>query len=194
MMAYLTMMAARLAELHRVLKPTGSLYLHCDPTASHYIKLLLDSIFGFINFRNEIIWKRSHAHSSAKRYGPNHDVILFYGKTSEMKWKPVFQDYKTEYIEKNYSHIDDNGRRYKHENPTGAGIRRGLTGQPWRGIDPTTKYRHWVRPPDELEILDREGKIYWPKKEGAWPYIKVYLDEMKGIRPKIFGLISMSLI
>ena len=181
MMAYLTMMAVRLVELHRVLKPTGSLYLHCDPTASHYLKLVLDSIFGFTNFKNEIIWKRSHAHSSAKRYGPNHDVILFYSKTSGMKWYPIFQNYNIEYTDKHYRHVDDNGRRYKHENPTRAGIRKGLTGQPWRGIDPTAKHRHWVRPPDELDILDREGKIYWPNKAGAWPYIKVYLDEMQGI-------------
>ena len=79
MMAYLTMMAVRLVELHRVLKPTGSLYLHCDPTASHYIKLLLDAIFGHRNFRNEIIWKRTSAHrQQAKRHGRIHDVILFY--------------------------------------------------------------------------------------------------------------------
>jgi site-specific DNA-methyltransferase (adenine-specific) len=80
MMAYLAMMAVRLIELHRVLKPTGSLYLHCDPTASHYLKVLLDAVFGVENFRNEIVWKRSHAHSSAKRYGPVHDTILFYSR------------------------------------------------------------------------------------------------------------------
>ena len=181
MMAYLTMMAVRLVELHRVLKPTGSIYLHCDPTASHYIKLLLDAVFGVANFRNEIIWKRSHAHSSAKRYGPNHDVIFFYGKSSNIQWNRVFQSYDMEYIDKHYRHIDNDGRRYKHENPTGAGIRKGQTGQPWRGIDPSLKSRHWVRPPDELERLDSEGKIYWPNKKGGWPYIKVYLDDMKGV-------------
>jgi site-specific DNA-methyltransferase (adenine-specific) len=181
MMAYLTMMAVRLVELHRVLKPTGSMYLHCDPTASHYIKLLLDAIFGVANYRNEIIWKRSHAHSSAKRYGPNHDVIFYYTKTSNYLWNTVFQSYDESYIQQHYRHVDEQGRRYKHENPTGAGIRKGLTGQPWRGIDPTEKQRHWIRPPEKLERLDREGKIYWPQKKGAWPYIKAYLDEMKGI-------------
>src|SRR5437763_2917106 len=80
MMAYLVMMAARLVELHRVLKPTGSLYLHCDPTASHYLKIILDTIFGPTHFQNELIWKRTSAHSSAKRYGPVHDVLLFYSK------------------------------------------------------------------------------------------------------------------
>jgi site-specific DNA-methyltransferase (adenine-specific) len=181
MMAYLTMMAVRLVELHRVLKPTGSLYLHCDPTASHYIKLLLDAIFGVANYRNEIIWKRSHAHSSAKRYGPNHDVILYYTKTSNYLWNTVYQSYDESYTQQHYRHVDEHGRMYKHENPTGAGIRKGLTGQPWRGIDPTEKQRHWIRPPEELERLDREGKIYWSPKKGAWPYIKAYLDEMKGI-------------
>jgi site-specific DNA-methyltransferase (adenine-specific) len=181
MMAYLIMMAVRLVELHRVLKPTGSIYLHCDPTASHYLKLILDAVFSQKNFRNEIIWKRSHAHSSAKRYGPNHDVIFFYGKSSNIQWNRVFQSYDQEYIDKHYRHIDEHGRRYKHENPTGAGIRKGKTGQVWRGIDPSSKNRHWVRPPEELEQLDAEGKIYWPNKKGGWPYIKVYLDEMQGI-------------
>jgi site-specific DNA-methyltransferase (adenine-specific) len=116
MMAYLTMMAARLVELHRVLKPTGSLYLHCDPTASHYLKIILDGIFGVQNFRNEIIWKRSHAHNSAHRYGANHDVILFYSKTDKFMWNVSYQAYDPAYIEKHYSHVDAQGRRYKHEN------------------------------------------------------------------------------
>jgi len=180
MLAYLTMMAPRLMELRRVLKPTGSIYLHCDPTASHYLKLLMDAVFGPAQFRNEIIWKRSHGHNSAKRYGPNHDVLLFYTRTDKYFWNPVFQTYDPTYIEKHYRHTDADGRRYKHENPTGAGIRHGETGLPWRGIDPTKKGRHWVRPPRELESLDVEGGIYWPAKSGGWPYIKLYLDQMKG--------------
>jgi site-specific DNA-methyltransferase (adenine-specific) len=180
MMAYLVMMAARLVELHRVLKPTGSLYLHCDPTASHYLKILLDTIFGVQNFRNEIIWKRSHGHNSAKRYGSNHDVILFYSKTNDMRWNDVFLSYDQTYLDKHYSHIDSNGRRYKHENPTGAGISKGVTGQAWHGIDPTLKGRHWARTPEELERLNKEGRIYWPKG-GEWPYIITYLDTMRGV-------------
>src|ERR1019366_5696248 len=86
MMAYLAMMAPRLVELHRILKPTGSLYLHCDPTASHYLKLLLDAIFGAENFLNEIISKRTHAHSSSKRCGPVHDVVLLYAKSEHYLW------------------------------------------------------------------------------------------------------------
>jgi site-specific DNA-methyltransferase (adenine-specific) len=181
MMAYLVMMSARLVELHRVLKPTGSIYLHCDPTASHYLKVMMDTIFGAENFRNEIIWKRSHGHNSAKRYGSNHDTILFYSRSKDMTWNSVYQDYDEQYLQKHYSHVDVSGRRYKHENPTGAGISRGVTGQPWRGINPTEKGRHWARTPDELDLLDAQGLIYWPDKPGAWPYIKMYLDERKGI-------------
>src|SRR5579872_766434 len=106
MMAYLTMMANRLLELHRVLKPTGSLYLHCDPTASHYLKLLLDAIFGPLNFRNELIWKRTSAHNSAKRYGPVHDVIFFYSRSDEYKWDRQYQPYDQSYIDAFYTHID----------------------------------------------------------------------------------------
>lgn len=180
MMAYLTMMANRLLEMHRALKPTGSLYLHCDPTASHYLKVVLDGVFDKENFRNEICWKRSHAHNSARRYGSNHDVILFYGKTDEIAWNTIYQEYDPEYIEKHYRHVEKDGRRYKHENPTGAGISKGVTGQPWHGIDPSAKGRHWARNPEELGKLDAAGLIHWPKG-GEWPYIKVYLDEMQGI-------------
>lgn len=181
MMAYLAMMAVRLIELHRVLKPTGSLYLHCDPTASHYLKVLLDAVFGVENFRNEIVWKRSHAHSSAKRYGPVHDTILFYTRDDIFAWNVQYHAYDEDYLARHYRYADEHGRRYKHENPTGAGVRKGETGLPWRGIDPTSKGRHWVRPPRDLEELEKQGRIYWPPKPGSWPYIKVYLDEMKGV-------------
>ncbi len=90
MMAYLAMMAVRLIELHRVLKPTGSLYLHCDPTASHYLKILLDAVFGNENFLNEVIWKRTSAHSSSKRYGPIHDTILFYAASQKYVWNKTY--------------------------------------------------------------------------------------------------------
>lgn len=181
MLAYLAYMAPRLIELRRALRPSGSLYLHCDPTASHYLKLLLDAIFGPQMFRNEIIWKRSHAHSGARKYGPIHDVIFFYSKSNSYLWRPVYQGYTDEYIDRHYRHFDSEGCRYKHENPTGAGTRQGETGKPWRGIDPTAKGRHWVRPPAELEELDKQGKIYWPAKPGAWPYLINYLDEKSGI-------------
>src|SRR5665213_2464060 len=104
MMAYLAMMAVRLLELHRVLKPTGSLYLHCDPTASHYLKILLDAIFGKLNFRNEIVWRRAmpkwHAYS---RFPSTHDVILSYNKGSTSLWNALYLDYNSSYIKSHYS-------------------------------------------------------------------------------------------
>lgn len=179
--AYIDYMRPRCVELARVLKKTGSFYYHCDWHASHYVKVMLDQILGENNFQNEIVWKRSHAHNSANRYGSNHDVIFFYTGGDKWTWNPQYHDYDPAYVEKHYRHVDKAGRHYKHENPTGAGISSGVTGKPWRGIDPTAKGRHWCTTPDELDRLDREGRIHWPDKEGAWPYIKVYLDEMKGI-------------
>jgi adenine specific DNA methylase Mod len=93
MMAYLAMMAVRLIELHRVLKPTGSLYLHCDPTASHYLKILLDAVFGAKNFRNEIIWKRTSSANNPRRWGPVHDTLLFSSKTDQFNWNRTLQSY-----------------------------------------------------------------------------------------------------
>src|ERR1022692_3548459 len=151
MMAYLSMMAVRLLELRRVLKPTGSLYLHCDPSASHYLKILMDAIFGATNFRNEIIWKRTSAHSSSKRFGPVHDVILFYAKTDMNVWNQVFQPYDQTYLDEFYTHVDPDQRRWRRSDLTGAGIRHGETGEPWRGIDITAKGRHWAYPPSHLE-------------------------------------------
>jgi site-specific DNA-methyltransferase (adenine-specific) len=106
MMAYLAMMAPRLVELHRVLKETASLYLHCDPTASHYLKLMLDEVFGPVNFRSEVIWKRTSAHSASKRWGPVHDVVLFYTKSDIFTWNSVFQRYSDEYVENFYRYSD----------------------------------------------------------------------------------------
>ena len=126
MMAYLVMMTPRLVELRRVLKPTGSIYLHCDPTASHYLKVLMDAVFGKENFRNEVVWKRSHAHSSAKRYGPIHDLLLFYSKSSRYLWTNQRKDYDDAYIERFFKFDDADGRgRYWTGDLTGSGTRRG---------------------------------------------------------------------
>jgi len=178
---YIQWMRDRLMEVRRVLKPTGSVYLHCDPHASHYLKVMMDEVFGESNFRNEIIWKRSHGHNSARRFGASHDTILFYSKSADNTWVPVFHNYDEGYLTKHYGHVDADGRRYKHENPTGAGVSHGETGKPWRGIDPTAKGRHWARPPRDLDELEKRGLIYWPKAPGSWPYIKVYLDSMQGV-------------
>ena len=192
MMAYLTMMAQRMVELHRVLKDTGSIYLHCDPTASHYLKLLMDAVFGPENCRNEIIWKRTSAHNSATRYGPNHDTILFYSKSKRYTWNQAFQSYDESYIKSFYRHEDEKGR-YTLSDLTGAGVRHGDSGEPWRGVNPTDAGRHWAVPKatlveynrenldnltsqQKLDLLDEMGLIYWPPK-GKIPRRKRYLDE-----------------
>ncbi len=176
---YLDWVRVRAMELHRVLKPTGSLYFHCDPHASHHVKVMMDGIFGGENFRNEIIWKRTSAHSSAKRYGPVHDVLLFYSKTAACTWNPHYQDYDEGYLDRYYRHDDGDGRLYFPADLCAAGIRGGSSGQPWRGFDPGAKGMHWKFAIDGLERLDAEGRIYWPKR-GGWPRYKRYRDELKG--------------
>ncbi|MCW5200883.1 hypothetical protein VU07_03650 [Desulfobulbus sp. F4] len=136
MLAYLVMMTARLLELHRVLKPTGSLYLHCDPTASHYLKILLDSIFGMESFRNEFVWKRSSAHSDtkqgSKQAGRIHDVIFLYTKWNEWTWNPVYTEYDESYTQSHYRHLDKaNGRKFRIGDLTAAKP-GGDTSYEWR--------------------------------------------------------------
>lgn len=180
MLAYLSMMAPRLIELRRVLKPAGSIYLHCDPAASHYLKLLLDAIFGAANFRSEIIWKRTSAHSSAKRYAPVHDTILYYGRgPAAPKWNGPRTEYDPAYIAKYYRFNDGDGRLYWRNSLTAAGTRNGSSGQPWRGVDVSATGQHWKFTIAHLDELDAKGQIYWPPK-GGFPQIKRYLDELKG--------------
>jgi adenine specific DNA methylase Mod len=132
MLAYLSMMAPRLFELHRVLKPTGSLYIHSDPTASHYLKILLDSIFGPENFRNEIIWRRTGAHGSQRSFGPIHDTLLFYTKTKDYFFQVVKRPYMRGHVERRYT--KDASGKHKFTSGgnilTGSGLRTGESGQP----------------------------------------------------------------
>jgi site-specific DNA-methyltransferase (adenine-specific) len=191
-MAYLTMMANRLIELHRVLKNTGSIYLHCDPAASHYLKIILDGIFSAENFRNEIIWRRSGAHSSARRYGPIHDTILFYSKSDFYKWNKVFRPYSKKYVESYFNKVDENGDRFRSQTLTGSGVRYGDSGKPWRNYDPTSKGRHWAFPGDlarELNIEDfslHEKLDYLADNDllaaTEWlPEYRQYLRDSKGV-------------
>ncbi len=179
--SYLSMMRDRLDFLGRLLSPKGSIYVHCDQHASHYIKLILDEIFGYDRFISEIIWKRTSAHSSAKRYGPVHDTIFVYSKSGDYVWNQHFQSYSEEYLDQFYAHRDPDGRRWRRSDLTGAGVRRGATGEPWRGVAVTPKGRHWFVPPSELDKLDAEGKIHWPAKVGGMPMLKRYVDEQPGV-------------
>lgn len=157
LMAYLAMMAVRLVELHRVLKDTGSLYLHCDPTASHYLKLVLDAVFGAENFRNEIVWRRSASHNSAtKQFGPVHDVILFYAKSEVLRLNPIQVPHLKSYIEGEFRYSDTKGQ-YRLNEIMGPGKRTGDSGKPWRGYDPSPKGRHWAIPESLRSLLPRRG-------------------------------------
>lgn len=139
-MAYLVMMAPRLYELHRVLKPTGTLYLHCDPTMSHYLKVLLDAIFQAKNFRNEIIWKRTSAHNRASRFGPVHDVILAYGKSGKSIWNTTYMPYEADYLETEYAMVDEHGRRFTTADLTSA---NPGSKYPWGDLDGPPGHRYW---------------------------------------------------
>ena len=182
--AYLISMTLRIGEIHRVLKPTGSFYLHCDPTSSHYLKLVLDSVFcsGGGYFQNEIIWKRTSARSDSHKWNHIHDVIFFYTKSRTYTWNTQFTNYDETYIKKFYRHIEEGtGRMYASDNLTADGIRNGLSGLPWMGIDITSKGLHWKYTVDKLNELDKEGRIIHPKKAGGVPRYKRYLDEMPGV-------------
>jgi site-specific DNA-methyltransferase (adenine-specific) len=179
--AYLVMMAPRLMELHRVLKPTGSLYLHCDYLASSYLRVMLDVVFGAKNFRNEIVWKRTSAHANVgKRYGVITDTILFYTKTQNYKWNTLYTPYSEEHIQNTYRYIEEGtGRRYALRDLT-ASMQRASSGQlyEWKGIRPPAS-RCWAYTRDQMERFESEGRIVYSSK--GYPRLKVYLDEMPGV-------------
>lgn len=183
MMAYLAMMAPRLVELHRVLKSTGSLYLHCDPTASHYLKVLLDNVFGGENFQNEISWERSQTRSSISRgYRSAHDVLLMYTKSNDYIFNLQYREL-SETSQKLYKHKDEKGY-YQHVPLLVSGIRNGETGNVWHGIDPNKRGKsgmHWVTTPDKLDEYEKAGLIYWPQKENGTPRLKYYLEQSPGV-------------
>src|SRR5262249_13358454 len=208
MMAYLTMMAVRLLGLHRVLKPTGSLYLHCDPVASHYLKILLDSVFGASHFRNEIVWKRTYAHGGADRWGDVHDTLLFYSKTDDYTWERPLQALDPGYISDKYRFEDDRGQ-YRLVVLTGPGTTKGQSGKTWRGYDPTTAGRHWAVPKaalsalaaqkikipsdlhEQLELLFKHDYIRFPEKKGGSqgvPEFKLYLPKGQPVQDVILDI------
>ena len=185
MMAYLTMMAVRLLELHRVLKDTGSLYLHCDPTASHYLKILLDAVFGAKNFRTEIIWKRTNSHNDAKHAFPDlSDVILFYAKTDASLFTPTHLQHDPEYVKKFYRHDDNDGRgAYTLDNMASPSARPKMMYE-WKGLPhPPLGWRYQK---ETMSKLDAEGRVYYPKTTtgeldlSKRPRLKRYLAEQKG--------------
>lgn len=173
LMAYLTMMAIRLVELHRVLKPTGSLYLHCDPTASHYLKILLDQIFGVSNYRNEIIWKRTSGHSDRKGCGNTHDILLLYSKTTEFLWNDQHQEYSSDYIQSHFKK-DDNGRVFQDYDLTAGGLSGGGYEYAWKGVK-----RVWRCPLETMKKYEAEQRLYYTSSKLA--RYKRFLDELPGV-------------
>jgi site-specific DNA-methyltransferase (adenine-specific) len=167
MLAYLSMMAPRLKELRRVLKPTGSIYLHCDPTASHYLKMLMDSVFGPDSFCNEIVWKRTNARSTQQRWPRIHDVLLFYAKTDAF----FFRSLKTKADEAKLPHTlitAPDGLKYQTYELTAPGAtKEGDSGKPWRGFDPTAMGRHWADSQVKMDEWNAQGLIHWPKPGSA---------------------------
>jgi site-specific DNA-methyltransferase (adenine-specific) len=177
MLAYLSMMAPRLKELRRVLKPTGSIYLHCDPTASHYLKMLMDAVFGPGSFRNEIVWKRTSSHNDARKFADIHDYILYYARSDNPTWIRQFVPQDENYIRTHYSRVDSKGRQYRLDNiirSASMGPRPNLVYE-YKGFTPKWGWRV-VR--EKLEQLDANGRIEWTKT--GTPYLVRYLDEMKG--------------
>jgi DNA modification methylase len=172
MMAYLAMMAVRLIELHRVLKPTGSLYLHCDPTASHFLKVLLDAIFRVDAYRNEITWKRSSAHSDGGRYGRNTDTILFYTKSASWTWNQIYTSYDEDYVAR-FRFSDPDGRKWMDDNITAKGLSGGGYEYTYKGATSLWRY-----PLESMERLDKEGRLHFTRNGGI--RLKRYLDEAKG--------------
>jgi site-specific DNA-methyltransferase (adenine-specific) len=182
MMAYLAMMAPRLVELHRALKPTGSLYLHCDPTASHYLRMILDGIFGAENFRNEIIWKRTTAKALMKRRLPsNHDIILSYQRTPEGFWNDsaIYQPYDVDNLpektQKKYSHHEADGRIYRLDNLINPNPDRPNLTYEFLGV---TRVWRWTK--ERMEAAYKAGLVV-QTKPGTVPQMKRYLDEQEGI-------------
>ncbi|MCV0399588.1 MAG: site-specific DNA-methyltransferase [Nitrosarchaeum sp.] len=178
---YLNFMRENLQECYRVLNKKGSLYVHCDWHASHYLKVELDKIFGYDNFRNEIVWRRHNSHNDTKQgakiFGRVHDVILFYSKTKDYTWNPIYAPYPEEYVQKYYKHIEpETGRRYAKGDLSGPGGRsKGNPRYSFKGVT-----RYWRFSKENMKKLEREGKIIQTKK-GNVPVMKRYLDEMPGI-------------
>lgn len=183
MLAYLSMMAIRLIELRRVLKPTGSIYLHCDPTASHYLKILMDAVFKPEHFRNEIIWQRTSSHGNVSAaFGDVTDTILFYSKTDKPTWHQTYMPYSDKHVATKFTGVDPDGRRYTTSDLRNPGVRPNLY-YPFTASNGVTYEPHpngWAVSKEVMEEYDRKGRLYFPLKAGGRLRLKRYLDEQPG--------------
>ena len=179
MAAFLCWLGVRLLEMHRVLTDDGSLYLHCDATASHYIKTLLDAIFKQRQFRSEIVWQRTGAHSDAKRYGAVSDRLLFYTKSEQWTWNQQYVPYSDEYVKQRYRYDDGDGRLYWRNTMTAAGAVATSPERTFRGrVMSPPSGTHWRFDQANIDQMEAEGRIYYSAT--GMPYVKSYLDERKG--------------
>lgn len=167
-------MRDRIIEMHRVLKPNGSIYLHCDPHASHHLKVMMDDVFGMGKFRNEIVWKRTSGHSDSSRYGSVHDSILYYAKGENPTWNKIYQAYDEAYVRQYYRYQDHDGRRWMSGDLSAAGLSGGGYDYEWKGIT-----RTWRVPESTMERLEQENRIYYTRNR--IPRLKRYLDESQGL-------------
>jgi site-specific DNA-methyltransferase (adenine-specific) len=179
MLAYLAMMAPRLVELRRVLKPNGSIYLHCDQTASHYLKLLMDTVFGADHFRSEIIWKRTTSHNDARRnFGIVSDCIFFYARGDKPRFHRQFRDYDPKYVADKYRHTDGKGRLYRLSDLRSPHPRPNLM-YAYKGHQPHPN--GWAVSFEKMQELDAKGLLEFPKKHGGRIQMRRYLDERQGM-------------
>lgn len=183
LLAYLVSMTLRITEIHRVLKPTGSFYLHCDPTASHYLKLILDAVFCSNKgiYQSEIVWKRTTAHGNAKqgskKFEINFDIIFLYSKTNQYTFNTIYRPFQEDQLEQQYNKVDQNGRRYRLVTPTAA-KGGGDTSYEFHGVQPP-KGRFWAYSKENMEKFYEDNKLYF--SSSGQPYIKYYLDERPGV-------------
>ena len=207
--AYIGFMLERMLEIRRVLKPTGSVYLHCDHEANAYLRQMMDAVFGngengSAGFRNEIVWQRTRGRTDGKQYGRVHDTLLFYTKSNVWTWNQPYMPHDPEYVQRTYCNVDRLGR-WASDQLTASGTSAGESGKPWRGVSPGEVGRHWSTPVtggmndfiiendlipgwseafptvhERLDALDGAGLVHWPKSGKGMPRLKRYLASTKG--------------
>ena len=174
LLAYLSYMTQRLLPMRGLLKPTGSIWLHCDPTASHYIKIMMDAIFGHDNFKSEVVWKRTTAHSDSRTVGAVHDVVLFYTASNKATWNHQYQPHAQSYLDSHYRRRDAKGRRYRTDNLTAGGLAGGGYEYEWNKVK-----KVWRCPPETMKAHHDTGRLHYTRT-GTAEYIR-YLDESEGV-------------
>jgi adenine-specific DNA-methyltransferase len=194
--SFIAMIYERLIFMRDLLTEDGSIYVHCDWRVNSFIRLAMDEVFGEMNFRNQVIWKRTGARSGTVGYNIIDDSIFLYGKSEKITWNTQYTAYSSDYIDSYFKGVDEVGRRFQPVTLTAPQLRSGSSGQPWRGVDPSKVGRHWaipsfIRPKlsdpgtqdiqKALDELDAMGRIAWPKKKDGVPRFKQFVDDFEGV-------------